>query len=642
MAVRMKKLIVFIGILLGINASAQVQPYPPSSNATQVNGATIPASQTCLGSNASSQIIPGTCGGSPAFNTIGNGTNTNTLVIGSGGSLGISGTGTIAANTVPGTLAFTGSTLTFTTSTNPSWISSATNTLAGESEASVTPQIYSFQNNYDQVDTTTAGTSNLDEVFIRDVPGTGHTGGRSSLWVEMDINGVPGIAAGINGYVGVQSQVTDNVSLGGTDSNLNAAGNVFGFDSNTSLQSGATNVAVVTGLEIGSSIATGASSRARFGIDITAGGQIQGTDDDAALAIHGIATAPWQYLIEFGGAVTGWPSCATCTLIGATARSVGGSSSPVALNGIDFSAVGFQSGGCAFKSASASNASGGFCVDQNGRFEPQTTSAHSWTTTGLFASVPGGLTLTDTTSTGTVAVEATVSLGGETYNSTNVTTFTQLATLFVSPPSASGNATCTTCDAIYATGQIITTSDLASQAGLFVTGGTVALNRNNANPVDICDQTGCSSAVTIGNSSHTGNTILAGLSSDVTHTDASVCEDTTTHALYFGSGTIGICLGTSSARYKHDMTALNAGVQTIVALNPISYKVNSDHGDPNKILYGFTAEEMYKVVPDLVDLDADGKPNTADYVGLIPVLVKAIQQQQREIDDLKRPLKRHH
>lgn len=52
---------------------------------------------------------------------------------------------------------------------------------------------------------------------------------------------------------------------------------------------------------------------------------------------------------------------------------------------------------------------------------------------------------------------------------------------------------------------------------------------------------------------------------------------------------------------------------------------------------------MQPVLPKLVGIDVQGKANTADYLGLVPVLVKAVQQQQAEIDDLKRRItKRHH
>lgn len=138
-----------------------------------------------------------------------------------------------------------------------------------------------------------------------------------------------------------------------------------------------------------------------------------------------------------------------------------------------------------------------------------------------------------------------------------------------------------------------------------------------------------------------GNTGLLAvplISSDATHTDASVCEDTTSHALYSGSGTLGICLGTSSARYKHGITDLAMGLPEIMALKPKAYYLNKDHGDPRKQLYGFMAEDVVKVLPKLVGLDKKGQPNTADYLGMIPVLVKAVQQQQVEIAALQKKL----
>lgn len=131
---------------------------------------------------------------------------------------------------------------------------------------------------------------------------------------------------------------------------------------------------------------------------------------------------------------------------------------------------------------------------------------------------------------------------------------------------------------------------------------------------------------------------VSGITTDATHTDATVCEDTTTHQFYFGSGAAGICLGTSSLRFKHDVAPLRAGLDQIMALQPVSYRLNADHGDPKQLLYGFTAEQGGTVLPDLMHRDVEGRPNTFDYLGVVPVLVRAIQEQQTEIIDLKRRL----
>jgi hypothetical protein len=132
---------------------------------------------------------------------------------------------------------------------------------------------------------------------------------------------------------------------------------------------------------------------------------------------------------------------------------------------------------------------------------------------------------------------------------------------------------------------------------------------------------------------------LPQITTDATHTDATVCEDTTSHALYFGSGTAGICLGTSSARYKRDIVTLPIGLAQLSRLKPVSFYYKKGHGDNGaKEQWGFIAEDMVKTMPKLVDLDKDGKPNSVDLVGLIPVLVHSVQEQQKEINDLKKQI----
>lgn len=132
----------------------------------------------------------------------------------------------------------------------------------------------------------------------------------------------------------------------------------------------------------------------------------------------------------------------------------------------------------------------------------------------------------------------------------------------------------------------------------------------------------------------TGTTLtLNAIASDSGQTDNTVCIDGS-GVTRKGSGTLGICLGTSSARFKTGITALAPGLTEIMALKPKSFYLDKAHGDPTKLMYGFIAEDVVRVLPKLVSKDSLGRPNTADYVGIIPVLVKAIQQQQREIEAL--------
>ena len=73
----------------------------------------------------------GDSGGTPAFSSITAGTNTTSLVVGSGGSLGTSGTGTIAATSVTGLSVTAGKTATFTNTLTLSGPDSSTLTFTG-------------------------------------------------------------------------------------------------------------------------------------------------------------------------------------------------------------------------------------------------------------------------------------------------------------------------------------------------------------------------------------------------------------------------------------------------------------------------------------------------------------------------------
>lgn len=133
-----------------------------------------------------------------------------------------------------------------------------------------------------------------------------------------------------------------------------------------------------------------------------------------------------------------------------------------------------------------------------------------------------------------------------------------------------------------------------------------------------------------------GRIVFNNLSTDATHTTRTVCQDTTTKALYFGSGAIGICLGTSSMRFKPYMADIDVGLKQVMALRPVRYKLDAAHGDPDKVLYGFTAEQGGSVMPELMGRDVNGQPNTFDYIGVVPVLVKAVQELQAEVERLKK------
>lgn len=60
---------------------------------------------------------------------------------------------------------------------------------------------------------------------------------------------------------------------------------------------------------------------------------------------------------------------------------------------------------------------------------------------------------------------------------------------------------------------------------------------------------------------------------------------------------------------------------------------------PNKTQFGFLAQQLEKIYPELVhELNGKGALKSIDYLGLIPVLVDLVQQQQKEIEALKKTI----
>lgn len=167
------------------------------------------------------------------------------------------------------------------------------------------------------------------------------------------------------------------------------------------------------------------------------------------------------------------------------------------------------------------------------------------------------------------------------------------------------------------------TSFISTASGLSsFTGGNVGIG--SVNPGQILDVTG-----TVRMS---GAIFDTGITTDATKTDATLCEDTTTHQFYSGSGTLGICLGTSSARYKNNINVLGLGLSSINQLKPVTFFYNNGYGDNGaRLQYGLLAEDVVKVIPNLVALDKNNAPNSVDLLGMVPILINSIKTQQKEI-----------
>lgn len=130
-----------------------------------------------------------------------------------------------------------------------------------------------------------------------------------------------------------------------------------------------------------------------------------------------------------------------------------------------------------------------------------------------------------------------------------------------------------------------------------------------------------------------GTTALNGLTSATGGTNNDVCIVSATKELV--EETTGVCV-VSSRRFKHDIETLNISALDVVnSLRSVSFSPNEeDVADYKDTHYGLIAEEVATIDPHLVRYSVDGLPRTLDDFALISVLVKAIQEQQEQIDGM--------
>jgi hypothetical protein len=100
--------------------------------------------------------------------------------------------------------------------------------------------------------------------------------------------------------------------------------------------------------------------------------------------------------------------------------------------------------------------------------------------------------------------------------------------------------------------------------------------------------------------------------------------------VYAQNGTIN----TSDARQKENINALGYGLDEVMKLKPVTFNwINGT--DKNKKI-GFLAQEVRTIIPEVVKEGEDANKTLGIfYSDLIPVLTKAIQEQQQVINDQK-------
>ena len=90
-------------------------------------------------------------------------------------------------------------------------------------------------------------------------------------------------------------------------------------------------------------------------------------------------------------------------------------------------------------------------------------------------------------------------------------------------------------------------------------------------------------------------------------------------------------INTSDLRAKKNISGLSYGLDEILQLHPVQYNWNQDNDDQEQSL-GLIAQEILKVIPEVVHVpEVAEELMGVNYAELVPVLIKAIQEQEEII-----------
>ena len=174
-------------------------------------------------------------------------------------------------------------------------------------------------------------------------------------------------------------------------------------------------------------------------------------------------------------------------------------------------------------------------------------------------------------------------------------------------------------------------------------GAASAFNFGPNNEAKIFFDNSPSNALIISGSTANGGVTISGSSVNIDgFVGIGVGEGNATHAITLpdtsnASGRVkaNAFVSYSSIRYKEDVAPLKSAFDTINKLQGVSYSWK----DTGKKDFGFIAEEVGKVIPEIVEWSADPQyANTMDYTRIISFLVEAVKEQQKKIDLLAEKL----
>jgi len=150
-----------------------------------------------------------------------------------------------------------------------------------------------------------------------------------------------------------------------------------------------------------------------------------------------------------------------------------------------------------------------------------------------------------------------------------------------------------------------------------------------------------------GASSESGAIRIGGTAQTATYVSGIYATQVTGSAVYVtSSGQLGVLA--SSERFKTDVAPMGSATLQLRQLRPVTFQLKTDVSGTRQ--FGLIAEEVDKVYPELVIRDGSGKIQGIRYEELAPMLLNAVQQQERqllgqqqklhEVDQLRQQLRR--
>jgi hypothetical protein len=101
----------------------------------------------------------------------------------------------------------------------------------------------------------------------------------------------------------------------------------------------------------------------------------------------------------------------------------------------------------------------------------------------------------------------------------------------------------------------------------------------------------------------------------------------------------GAYVNGSDARIKDDIKPIASSLEVVNKLNPVTFKYKEDWSTDQSVQTGFIAQELQETLKDEIYIDGlvstGGEYLSVAYQNIIPILTKAIQEQQTIINELK-------